>query len=177
MATTTILQYLESAGVSVSGAVVQNGNSPLNRRQVETFLTETAITAGQLVSIDAAKLATDASGGLTSLTVITADFNSAPVRKVVVGVALESVTGTATSPQPVKVCIRGVVSGVLTTGVTAVGDTLILDAAGAAGTAAAQPVSVNEAGAAVVPLGPAIGYALTIAAAGTCTAYIRGLFN
>lgn len=177
MATSTLLQYLEGSGFTAGGAVSQNGMSPLNRRQVETFLTETAVTAGQLVALDTAKLATDASGGLTSLTVITADFNSAPVRKVVVGVALESVTGTATSPQPVKVCIRGVVTGVVTAGATAVGDTLILDPAGAAGSAAAQPASVNEAGAATVPLGPAIGYALTVAAAGTCTAYIKGLFN
>lgn len=178
MATTTLLQYLESTGKSVTtGADVQLGTSPLNRQQVETFLTETAIIKGQLVALDGAKLATDASGGLTSLTVITADFNSAPVRKMVVGVALEAVTGTATSPQPIKVCIRGVVTGVVTTGVTAVGDTLILDAAGGAGACQAQPVLVNEGGVALVPLGPAIGYALTIAAAGTCTAYVRGLFN
>jgi hypothetical protein len=168
MATTTILQYLESAGVSASGAAVQFGNSPLNRRQVETFLTETAITAGQLVAIDAAKLATDASGGLTSLTVITADFNSVPVRKVVVGVALQSVTGTATSPQPVQVCVRGVVTGVVTTGATAVGDALVLDTTGVAG-ACAIAVAAD--------VHPAIGYALTVAAAGTCTAFIRGLFN
>jgi hypothetical protein len=177
MATTTILQYLEGSGFSPSGATVQFGNSPLNRRQVETFLTETAITAGQLVALDTAKLATDATGGLTSLTVVTADFNSAPVRKVVVGVALESVTGTATSPQPVRICVRGVVAGVPTVGATAIGDTLILDPAGAAGSVAAQPASVNEAGAATVPLGPAIGYALTVAAAGTCTVYVKGLFN
>jgi hypothetical protein len=177
MATSTLVQYLDTAGVSASGAVVQNGMGPSNRRQVETFLTETAITVGQLVSIDAAKLATDASGGLTAATVITADFNSAPVRKVVVGVALESKTGTATSPQPIRICVRGVVTGVVTTGATAVGDTLILDSAGGAGACQAQPASVNEGGAAVVPLGPAIGYALTVAAAGTCTAYIKGLFN
>jgi hypothetical protein len=177
MATTTILQYLEGSGFGPSGATVQFGNSPLNRRQVETFLTETAITAGQLVALDTAKLATDASGGLTSLTVVTADFNSAPVRKVVVGIALDSVTGTASSPQPVRICVRGVVAGVPTVGVTAVGDTLILDPAGAAGSVAAQPASVNEAGAATVPLGPAVGYALTVAAAGVCTVYVKGLFN
>ena len=178
MATTTILQYLDSTGKSVTtGADVQLGNSPLNRQQVETFLTETAITKGQLVALDGAKLATDASGGLTSLTVIAADFDSVPVRKMVVGVAAEAVTGTATSPQLIKVIIRGVVTGVVTTGVTAVGQTLILDVGGATGACQGQPVSVNEAGAAVIPLGPAIGYALTIAAAGTCTAYVRGLFN
>lgn len=168
MATSTLIQYLESAGVSASGAAVQFGNSPLNRRQVETFLTETAITAGQLVAIDAAKLSTDASGGLTSLTVITADFDSVPVRKVVVGVALQSVTGTATSPQPIQVCVRGVVTGVLTTGATAVGDALVIDTAGAAG---ACKVAV------AADVSPYIGYALTVAAAGTCTAFIRGVFN
>lgn len=177
MATSTLLQYLESSGVSASGAVTQFGNSPANRRQVETFLTQTAIVAGQLVSMDAALIATDTSGGLSAMTVITADFNSAPVRKIVVGVALETVTGTATSPQPVKVCVRGVVTGVLTTGVTAVGSTLILDVGGAAGSCVAQAVQVDEGGAAIVPLGPAIGYALTVAGAGVCTAYIRGLFN
>jgi hypothetical protein len=177
MATSTLVQYLDTTANLATGGTTQVGISPGNRRQVETFNTETAITVGQLVALDGAKLATDASGGLTMATVITADFNSAPVRKMVVGVALASVTGTATSPQPIRVCVRGVVTGVVTTGVTAVGDTLILDAAGGAGACQAQPVSVNEAGAAVVPLGPAIGYALTIAAAGTCTAYVRGLFN
>ena len=178
MATTTLVQYLESTGKSVTtGADTQLGNELLNRRQVETFLTETAITKGQLVSLDAAKVSTDASGGLTSLTVITADFNSSPVRKIVVGVALESVTGTATAPALVKVCVRGVVTGVATTGATAVGQTLILDSGGAAGTCQGQPTQVDEGGSAIVPLGPPIGYALTVASASTCTAYIRGLFN
>jgi len=177
MATSTLVQYLDTSAVSASGATVQVGNGPSNRRQVETFLTETAITVGHLVAIDAAKLSTDSSGGLTSATVITADFNSTPVRKVVVGVALESKTGTATSPQPIRICVRGVVTGVAVTSTTAVGDTLILDSGGAAGHCLAQPASVNEGGAATVPLGPAIGYALTVAAGGTCTAYIRGLFN
>jgi len=168
MATSTLVQYLDTSAVSASGAVVQVGNSPSNRRQVETFLTETAITVGQLVAIDAAKLATDASGGLTAATVITADFNSVPVRKVVVGVALESKTGTATSPQPIRICVRGVVTGVVTTGATAVGDALVLDTTGVAG-ACAIAVAAD--------VHPPIGYALTVAAAGTCTAYIRGLFN
>lgn len=177
MATTTILQYLETSAVSASGAAVQLGNSPLNRQQSETFLCETAITKGQLVALDGAKLATDSSGGMTSATVITADFNSAPVRKMVVGVAAESVTGTATNPQPVKVIVRGVVTGVVTTGATAVGQTIILDSAGGAGACQGQPTQVDEGGAAIVPLGPALGYALTVAAAGACTVYIRGLFN
>jgi len=165
MATSTLLQYLETSGVSVSGAVVQNGVTPSNRLQTETFLTETAITAGQLVAVDTAKLATDASGGLTAATVITADFNSAPVRKIVVGVAAESVTGTATAPAFVKVIVRGPASAVpLATVGCAVGDPVVLDTAG--GTGACM---VNTA----ANIGHVVGYALeTIAAAGPLKIYV-----
>ena len=165
MATQTLLQYLDTAGVSVSGAVTQFGLSPSNRQQFETFNTETAITKGQLVSVDVAKMATDASGGLTAATVITSDFNSATVQKIVVGVAAESVTGTATSPQPVKVIVRGPASAVpLATVGCAVGDPLVLDTAGAAGS-----IMLNTA----ANIGHVIGYALeTVAAAGPIRIYV-----
>jgi len=177
MATTTILQYLQNTGKSVtSGASVFLGTTPLDRLQTETFLTESAIVKGQVVSADLAKMATDATGGSSALTVITGVGNVA-TKKCVVGVAAESVTGTAANPQPVKVIVRGVVTGVATTGVTAVGQTIILDSAGGTGACQGQPTQVDEAGAAIVPLGPALGYALTVAAAGSCTVYIRGLFN
>jgi hypothetical protein len=166
MATTNILNYLETTGKSVTtGGDVQLGTAPLNRLQTETFLTETAITAGQLVAVDAAKLATDATGGLTAATVITADFNSAPVRKIVVGVAAESVTGTATAPAFVKVIVRGPAAAVpLATVGCAVGDPVVLDTAG--GTGACM---VNTA----ANIGHVIGYALeTIAAAGPLKIYV-----
>jgi len=165
MATSTLLQYLETSGVSVSGAVVQNGVTPSNRLQTETFLTETAITAGQLVAVDTAKLATDASGGLTAATVITADFNTSPVRKIVVGVAAESVTGTATAPAFVKVIVRGPAAAVpLATAGCSVGDPVVLDTAG--GTGACM---VNTA----ANIGHVVGYALeTIAAAGPLKIYV-----
>lgn len=168
MATTNILNYLETTGKSVTtGADVQLGTSPLNRLQVETFLTETAITKGQLVAVDAAKISTDASGGLTAATVITADFNSAPVRKIVVGVAAESVTGTATSPQFVKVIVRGPASSVpLVTVGCAVGDPLVLDTAGGAGSC-----MVNTAATTL----HVFAYALeTVAAAGDIRVYVLG---
>jgi len=165
MATSTLLQYLETSGVSVSGAVVQNGVTPSNRLQTETFLTETAITAGQLVAVDTAKLATDASGGLTAATVITADFNTSPVRKIVVGVAAESVTGTATAPAFVKVIVRGPAAAVpLATVGCAVGDPVVLDTAG--GTGACM---VNTA----ANIGHVVGYALeALAAAGPLKIYV-----
>lgn len=174
MATSTLVQYLETAGVSVSGATVQNGTTPSNRRQFETFLCESAITAGQLVAIDVTKMATDTSGGLSAATVITADFNSATVQKIVVGIAAQSVTGTATSPQPVSVIVRGpapytAVANAGGAGVgVAIGDALVLDIGGTAGQA-----SVNLAAGVAVPW----GYAMTAVAAGggAGTAYVLGL--
>jgi hypothetical protein len=167
MATSTLLQYLDTAGVSVSGAVTQFGLSPANRQQFETFNTETAITKGQLVAVDVVKMSTDATGGLTAATVITADFNSATVQKIVVGVAAESVTGTSTSPQPVKVIVRGPASSVpLATVGCAVGDPLVLDTAGAAGSC-----MVNTA----ANIGHVFAYALeTVAAAGNIRVYVLG---
>ena len=166
MATTSILNYLETTGKSVTtGADTQLGLSPLNRLQVETFLCETAIVKGQLVAVDVVKMATDATGGLTAVTVIAADFNSATVQKIVVGVAAESVTGTATSPQPVKVVIRGPASAVpLITVGCGVGDPLVLDTTGNVG-----QCMVNTA----ANIGHVIGYALeTVAAAGPIKVYV-----
>jgi hypothetical protein len=170
MATSTLVQYLETSGVSVSGAVVQNGLTPSNRVQFETFLCETAITKGQLVAVDVAKMSTDATGGLTAATVITADFiGPVPLQKIVVGVAAESVTGTATSPQPVKVVVRGPASAVpLTTVGCAVGDSLVLDVTGGiAGACMVNTAAIFQA--------HIFGYALeTVAAAGPIRVYVLG---
>jgi len=167
MATSTLVQYLNTTTNLAAGGTTQVGMSPSNRRQVETFLTRTAITAGQLVAVDVSLMATDASGGLTAATVITADFNSATVQKIVVGVALESVTGTSTSPQEIRVCVRGPVGAVpLATVGCAVGDPLVLDTAGAAGSC-----MVNTA-ATIVHV---FAYALeTVAAAGPIRVYVLG---
>ena len=166
MATSTLVQYLNSKGVSGSGSTVQNGVLPSDRRQLETFLTESAISAGQLVAVDVSKISTDASGGLSALTVITADFNAATVQKIVVGVALASVTGTATSPQPVQVGVRGPALLVPVVAATAVGDPLTLDSAGAAGSAQVAAAATTT---------HVCAYAMTsTAGAGTVTAYVLG---
>jgi hypothetical protein len=167
MATSTLVQYLDTTANLAAGGSTQVGLSPSNRQQFETFLTETAVTKGQLVAVDVSKMATDASGGLTAATVITADFNSATVQKIVVGVAAESVTGTATSPQFVKVIVRGPASAVpLATVGCAVGDPLVLDTAGAAGSC-----MVNTA----ANIGHVFAYALeTVAAAGPIRVYVLG---
>ncbi len=171
MATSTLVQYLNTTTNLAAGGTTQVGVSPSDRRQVETFLTRTAITAGQVVALDVAQMATDTSGGLTAVTVIAADFNSVPVQKVVVGVALESVTGTATSPQDIRVCIRGPVSSVPAVGAIAQGEPVILDPAGAAGSCAVQQ---NYNAATAAPVQEAFGIALTAAAAGVVQVYVFG---
>lgn len=171
MATSNLVQYLEASGVSASGASVAFGTTPSDRKQEETFLCETAITAGQVVAVDVVKMATDATGGTTALTVIAADYNSATVQKIVVGVAAQSVTGTATSPQPVRVIVRGPALSVPAVGAIAQGDPVILDPAGAAGSCAAQG-AYNSASANLVS--EAFGFALTAAAAGVVNVYVLG---
>jgi hypothetical protein len=168
MATTNIVQYLNHTGKSVTtGGSVELGVSPLDRIQYETFLTETAVVKGQLVAVDVTKMSTDSTGGYTAVTVIAADYNSATVQKIVVGVAAESVTGTATSPQPVKVIVRGPAASVpLVTVGCGVGDPLVLDTAGATGSC-----MVNTAATTL----HVFGYALeTVAAAGNIRVYVLG---
>lgn len=169
MATTTILQYLQHKGVSAAGASVELGTSPLDRIQTETFLTETAITAGQLVAVDVSKMTADPTGGFTALTVVAADFNAGPpVQKIAVGIAQASVTGTATNPQPITVVVRGPcrASSLATALGCAVGDPLVLDTAGAAGA-----LMVNTA----ANIGHVVCYALeTVAAAGPVKVYVLG---
>jgi hypothetical protein len=114
-------------------------------------------------------MVTDTSGGLTAATVIAADYNSATVQKIVVGVALESVTGTATAPAAIRVCVRGPVGSAIVPVVaaTAVGDPLTLDPAGAAGS-----LAVNAA-ATIVPV---VAFSLSATAgAGSVNAYVLGL--
>jgi len=172
MATTNILQYLVHKGTSISGASVELGTSPLDRLQTETFLTESAIVKGQVIALDVTKMATDATGGFTALTVIAADYNSATVQKIVVGVAAESVTGTAGSPQPVKVIVRGPALSVPVVSAVAVGDPLILDQAGATGSAMSQ-LAYNAASALLVS--EPFAFAMTATGgAGTVTAYVLG---
>lgn len=171
MATSTLVQYLEASGVSASGASVAFGTTPSDRKQEETFLCETAITAGQVVAVDVTKMATDTTGGSTALFVLPADYNSATVQKIVVGVAAASVTGTTASPQPVRVIVRGPALSVPAVGAIAQGDPVILDPAGAAGSCAAQG-AYNSASANLVS--EAFGFAMTAAAAGVVNVYVLG---
>lgn len=164
MATSSLIQYLNTTD-AVTGA--QLGVTPSDRLKVETFVCSAAISVGQVVALDVTKMATDSTGGLTSVTVLPADYNSATVQKVVVGVAK---TATTAAGQLVQVIVRGPALSVPVVSAVAVGDPLILDQAGAAGSAMSQ-IAYNAASALLVS--DAFAYALTsTAGAGTVTAYV-----
>lgn len=171
MATTNILQYLETTGKSVTtGADVQLGTAPLNRLQTETFLTETAIVKGQVVSVDMAKMVADASGGYSAVTVI-AGVGNVVTKTCAVGVAAESVTGSATNPQPVKVIVRGPALAVPSVGAIAQGAPVILDTAGGVGSVIIQ---ANYDAAVTAPVKEALGIAMTAAASNLVNIYVFG---
>jgi hypothetical protein len=170
MATTNILQYLENTGNAIAGGTVQLGTAPLNRLQVETFLTETAIVKGQVVSVDFAKLASDASGGYSAVTVI-AGVGNVVTKTCAVGVAQESVTGTATSPQPVRVIVRGPALALTAVGAIAQGAPVILDTAGGVG---AVKVQDNYDAAVTAPVKEALGIAMAAAAGAKVDIYVFG---
>ena len=175
MATSTLLQYLESTD-AVTGASL--GLTPSDRLKVETFLfTNTnavgganiTLTAKQLAALDVTKMATDTTGGTTALFVTTADYNAATVQKIVVGCFAETITVVPQQTVKVKVVVRGPVLSVPAVGAIAQGDPVILDPAGAAGSCAAQG-AYNLASGNLVS--EAFGFALTAAAAGVVNVYV-----
>ena len=147
MATSTLIQYLDKTQNTASGGTVAVGASSSNRSETETFLTESAITKGQWVSFDIAQ-----TGASKVLVVVTAPL-VANGNGAVIGVALESVTGTATSPQPIRCCISGFCEALVdSVNVTAARTPLVVDT-GTAGIASIH---------ATTDLAPACGLSLIV---------------
>ena len=99
MATSTLIQYLETTAVNGLGVQVGVGIDTMNRSQIETFIAKETLAEGDFVAFD---LAAAANGDVT-IGVFKADANSAPVRTPF-GVALSS----ASTGEKVRVCISGV---------------------------------------------------------------------
>ena len=105
MATSTLINYLESNLTTGLGASVAVSTQTMDRSQVETFIAKETLLVGDWVAFDYA--ATNA--GDVTLGVYKADSNSSPVRTpfgVVIGSAETS--GLLTAGKKVKVCISGV---------------------------------------------------------------------
>jgi hypothetical protein len=105
MATSTLIQYLETKAVTGLGVSVGVGTASMNRRQTETFIAKETLVVGDFVAFD---LAATEDGDVT-IGVFKADGNSAPVRTpfgVVLGSAQSD--GALTAGAKVNVCISGV---------------------------------------------------------------------
>jgi hypothetical protein len=123
MATSTLVQYLETTANLAAGGTTTLGGDISDRCQTETFLTVTAITAGQWVAFD-----TTQTGAAKVVVVSAAPSTFALGNPLVVGVAVETVTGTVASPQPVKVVVGGyVASAAVDNAVVAAGTSLVVD--------------------------------------------------
>lgn len=105
MATSTLIQYMESAQVTGLGVSVGVGTKTMDRSQIETFVAKETLLVGDFVAFDYAATA----AGDVTLGVFKADGNSSPVRTpfgVVVGAA--GTNGLLTAGNKVNVCISGV---------------------------------------------------------------------
>ena len=145
MATSTLIQNLNSTYVDGFGASVGSGTATSDRRQTETFIAKETLLVGDWVAFDyAATLAGD-----VTLGVYKADGNSTPVRTPM-GVVVESAQtdGALTAGAKVRVCISGVCNAAISANASGadypVGTLLqITNAAGEAAiasAASAQPV-------------------------------------
>jgi len=99
MATSTLIQYLETEQRDGLGNPVAVDTPTMNRRQVETFIAAAAIAAGEVVSLDAAQTA----DGDKAIFVQPSDASNTDL-VCPVGVALAA----AASGEKVEVCVRGV---------------------------------------------------------------------
>lgn len=138
MATSTLLQYLETTGTSIAGASVALGADISNRSQTETFLTAGAITAGDWVMLDTTQT------GPARVVFVAQTGIVATGNPLCVGVAQQTVTGTATSPQPVRVVVAGYVESANVDGAVVAGSPLSAGAlaAGRAGVATGASIVV-----------------------------------
>jgi hypothetical protein len=161
MATSTLVQYLEKTQVTVSGGTTPVGASTSNRSQVEEFLAETTVTAGDWLEFDTAQT------GASKVLVVRQATANGTGNPLVCGVALATVTGTATSPAVVRVCVGGYVAKAnVANAVAAAGVALSVDAAGAG-----QAVAITAA-----DTGPACGVSLSAPVANVAEAWIYKRF-
>lgn len=156
MATSTLIQYLETSQTDGFGASVPVGLAAMNRRQTEVFLAGEALDAGDWVALDL----TAASDEVASVTIAKADSNKGAgagvtsQASIVVGVVLgpaserdDDGSGGVVSGGQASVCIRGICEAKTdgTGTAIAVGDALTADAA------AGKAVKAQYTGAAPYP--------------------------
>ena len=161
MATSTLVQYLEKTQNLAGGGTTPVGARTSNRSQVEEFLAETTVTAGDWLEFDTAQT------GASKVLVVKQATANGLGNPLVCGVALTSVVGTATSPAVVRVCVGGyVASANVANAVAAAGVALTVEAAGAG-----QAVAITAA-----DTGPACGVSLSVPAGNKAEVWIYKQF-
>ena len=107
MATSTLIQNLNTGYVDGFGAAVTGLTGIMNRQQFETFLAGETVAAGDVVCLDLSKTADSDK----ALYVVKTD-SAATSKKAVVGVVVGSVQsdGALTAGSKISVCIRGIAS-------------------------------------------------------------------
>ena len=126
MATSTLIQYLETSQKDGFGNTVAVGTASQNRNQTEVFVAAVAISVGDLVSLDLRAATLD---GTKLVSVVPADLSSADTLGVV-GVA----TSAAAVGGKVTVVLKGIALVNADAGIAA-GDALSVSATGAGATA------------------------------------------
>jgi hypothetical protein len=154
MATSTLVQYLEKTQVTVSGGTTPVGASTSNRSQVEEFLAETTVTAGDWLEFDTAQT------GASKVLVVRQATANGLGNPLVCGVAL---TAATVAGQTVDVVVGGyVASANVANAVAAAGVALTVEAAGAG-----QAVAITAA-----DTGPACGVSLAAPVANKAEVWI-----
>ena len=121
MSDSTLIQFLEPG----------QSAEVMNRRQIETFLAEGAISAGDVVALDTSK------SGADRVLFVTEAGAVATGNPLAIGVATETVSGSAADPAKVKVVVSGYAANVdATAGTILIGAALTVRAAGEVDTVA-----------------------------------------
>jgi len=146
MATSTLVQFLDAGEAA----------DTMNRRQVETFFAAGAITAGDFVALDVGQTGAD-----KALFIVQAP--AAAGHGTTIGVATETVTGSAANPAQVRVVIAGYVASANVTTGSAAGSALTpTGTAGRVGAAQYDPTLGSA-----QPLPNVVAVALTTASGNT----------
>ena len=161
MATQNLLQRLDQAADTTGSSVDAS-----NRRIEEVFIASEAITAGDFVCLDLSKSAD------SDKVLFVKQLTSTAATNLCVGVAI----ATAAAGENVRVCIRGMISANVATGV-AQGDRLV--ASSTAGRAEEYAdVSIDEGGSATktVSFKPIVAFAIALESGNFATVYVYPQF-
>ena len=130
MATSTLLQKLDRVTDPLVTGTVGSTTSTMDRAQTETFLTSSAVAAGDWVQFDVALAGLSLADRVLFVKTATLLALGNPL---VCGVALKAVTGTAAAPARVQVVVAGLAPSARVAAATAQGAPLAVVAAAGTG--------------------------------------------